>query len=131
LIIGSRTFSVGEDFAMEFDFMKRGLLVGEPTGGSTGQPVSFVLPGGERARICAKRDTYPDGKKFAGIDILPDVQASAKISDFIDNKDSVLERALKEIKRQSTNEANHKASAHERSCDNPAAFDGGVARFDF
>lgn len=99
LLIGSRTFSAGEDFAMEFDFMKRGLLVGELTGGSTGQPVSFTLPGGGRARICSKRDTYPDGKKFVGIGILPDVQASAKIADFTDSKDSVLDTALRELKK--------------------------------
>lgn len=99
LLIGNRTFSAAEDFAMEFDFMKRGLLVGEPTAGSTGQPVSFALPGG-RARICAKRDAYPNGKKLVGIGILPDVQASPKISDFLNGEDSVLETALKEIKKE-------------------------------
>jgi C-terminal processing protease CtpA/Prc len=103
LLIGSRTFSAAEDFAMEFDFMKRGLLVGEPTGGSTGQPVSFALPGGGRARICAKRDTYPDGKKFVGIGIQPDVQVSAKISDFTNGEDSVLETALRELKKTAIN----------------------------
>jgi carboxyl-terminal processing protease len=99
LIVGSRTFSAGEDFAMAFDFMRRGTIVGEPTGGSTGQPVSFALPGGGSARICAKRDAYPDGKQFVGIGIIPDVQASPKISDYADGKDSVLETAVKEIKK--------------------------------
>jgi C-terminal processing protease CtpA/Prc len=99
LLIGSRTFSAAEDFAMEFDFIKRGILVGEPTGGSTGQPVSFALPGGGRARVCAKRDTYPNGKKFVGIGILPSVKASAKISDFTGGTDSVLETALRQLKK--------------------------------
>lgn len=100
LLIGSRTFSAAEDFAMQFDFMRRGLLVGEATGGSTGQPVSFALPGGGGARICAKRDTYPNGKKFVGIGILPSINASPKISDFVNNKDSVLEAALRELKKR-------------------------------
>jgi carboxyl-terminal processing protease len=100
LLIGSRTFSAAEDFAMAFDFMKRGLLIGEPTGGSTGQPFSFALPGGGRARICIKRDTYPDGKRFVGIGILPSVQASPKISDLTEGKDSVLETALRELRKQ-------------------------------
>jgi carboxyl-terminal processing protease len=99
LLIGSRTFSAAEDFAMQFDFMKRGLLVGEPTGGSTGQPMSFALPGGGGARICVKRDAYPDGKEFVGIGILPNVAASPKISDFVSGKDSVLETALRELKK--------------------------------
>jgi hypothetical protein len=32
-----------------------------------------VLPGGGGARVCSKRDTYPDGGEFAGIGIQPDV----------------------------------------------------------
>ncbi|MDO1451653.1 hypothetical protein Q0590_35600 [Rhodocytophaga aerolata] len=41
-------------------------LLGEPTGGSTGQPVVFNLPGGLQARICVKRDAYQDGKQWIG-----------------------------------------------------------------
>lgn len=103
LLIGSRTFSAAEDFAMQFDFIKRGLLVGEPTGGSTGQPVTFALPGGGRARICAKRDTYPDGRKFVVTGILPCVSASRKISDFTCGKDSFLETDLGELKKRAIN----------------------------
>lgn len=73
LLIGPRTFSAAEDFAVTFDYMKRGKMIGQPTGGSTGQPLSFGLPGGGSARVCAKKDTYPDGKEFVGIGIIPDI----------------------------------------------------------
>jgi carboxyl-terminal processing protease len=99
LLVGNRTFSAAEDFAMAFDYMKRGLLVGEPTAGSTGQPLSFDLPGGGRDRVCAKRDTYPDGRKFVGIGILPGIYAAPKISDFTSGRDSVLETALQKLKK--------------------------------
>jgi carboxyl-terminal processing protease len=85
---------------MEFDYMNRGTLVGEPTGGSTGQPLSFNLPGGGSARVCAKRDTYPDGKRFAGVGIMPDVLAPARVSDFASGEDSVLKAALLRLKEE-------------------------------
>lgn len=93
LLIVSRTFSA-EDFAMKLDFMKRGLLVGALTVGSTGQSVSFNLLGGGYTDL----NTYPDGKKFIGICILPGTQVSSKTADFISNGDSTLETALREIK---------------------------------
>ena len=100
VLTSPRTFSAAEDFLVAFDFMKRGLIIGEPTGGSTGQPMSFSLPGGGSARICSKRDTYADGKKFVGIGIQPNISVSPKVSDFVENKDSVMETALQELKKR-------------------------------
>ena len=51
LLTSPRTLSAAEDFSVAFDYMKRGKIVGEPTGGSTGQPLYFDLPGGGRARV--------------------------------------------------------------------------------
>lgn len=96
-----RTFSAAEDFLVAFKPLKRGLIIGEPSGGSTGQPLVISLPGGGIARICSKRDTFPDGTDFVGIGVIPDVLTQPKFSDFIENKDSVLERALMELTRES------------------------------
>jgi carboxyl-terminal processing protease len=98
LLISARTFSAAEDFAVAFDFMKRGKLIGQTTGGSTGQPISFDLPGGGSARICGKHDTYPDGKEFVGIGVIPDIQIDKKIKDVIEGKDQVLLKALEIFK---------------------------------
>ena len=95
VLIGSRTFSAAEDFTVVFDYMKRGKLVGLPTGGSTGQPVPFALPGGGSARVCGKRDTYPDGKEFVGIGIMPDIKAQKTIKDLFDGTDAAKNKALK------------------------------------
>lgn len=94
VLIGPRTFSAAEDFTVAFDYMKRGKLVGMPTGGSTGQPVPFSLPGGGSARVCGKRDTYPDGKEFVGIGIMPDVIVKKTIKDLWDGKDAAKDKAL-------------------------------------
>jgi carboxyl-terminal processing protease len=94
VLTGSMTFSAAEDFVVAFDFMKRGKIIGEPTGGSTGQPYSLKLPGGLTSRICMKRDTYPDGKEFVGFGVQPDIIVSPKISDIKDGKDPVLNKAI-------------------------------------
>ncbi|MBD1395475.1 S41 family peptidase [Mucilaginibacter glaciei] len=94
VLIGPRTFSAAEDFAVAFDYMKRGKLIGTATGGSTGQPVPFNLPGGGSARVCGKRDTYPDGKEFVGVGIMPDIVVKKTIKDLQSGKDAAKEKAL-------------------------------------
>lgn len=71
LLVGPKTFSAAEDFAAIFEQSRRGILVGEATGGSTGQPLMLDLPGGGQARICVKRDSYADGRDFVGKGIAP------------------------------------------------------------
>lgn len=98
LLIGPRTFSAAEDFCVVFDYMKRGKLMGTPTGGSTGQPVPFDLPGGGSARVCGKRDTYPDGKEFVGIGIMPTVMVKKTVKDEQQGVDALKEKAIAVLK---------------------------------
>lgn len=100
VLIGPRTFSAAEDFTVAFDYAKRGKLVGRPTGGSTGQPVPFSLPGGGSARVCGKRDTYPDGKEFVGIGIMPDVVVTPTIKDLLNGIDAAKNKAVELLKDQ-------------------------------
>jgi len=94
VLISARTFSAAEDFTVAFDFMKRGQLIGQTTGGSTGQPFGFSLPGGGSARVCGKHDAYPDGKEFVGIGIAPNVTVNKTVNDLWKGKDAALEKAL-------------------------------------
>jgi C-terminal processing protease CtpA/Prc len=94
VLIGPRTFSAAEDFTVAFDYMQRGKLVGLPTGGSTGQPVPFGLPGGGSARVCGKHDSYPDGKEFVGIGIIPNITVKKTIKDLLSGTDAAKEKAL-------------------------------------
>lgn len=100
VLTSPRTFSAAEDFAVAFSFMKRGLIIGEPTGGSTGQPLGFSLPGGGGARVCTKRDTFPDGRDFVGVGVQPDKAVKPTVTDFHAGRDTVLEAALVEIKQR-------------------------------
>jgi carboxyl-terminal processing protease len=51
MLASVRTFSAGEDMVVVFAQAHRGKIIGEPTGGSSGQPLLFRLPGGGTARL--------------------------------------------------------------------------------
>jgi carboxyl-terminal processing protease len=98
LLTGAQTYSAGEDFAVAFRIMKRGVTLGEATGGSTGQAINFTLPGGGGARVCGKRDVFPDGEEFVGIGVMPDIEVKLTVASVRDGTDPVLERALHTLK---------------------------------
>lgn len=94
LLIGNSTASAAEDFLIYADNQKHITKIGEPTFGSTGQPMVFDLPGGGTARICTKKDTYPDGREFVGVGIQPDTRIKKSLDDYLENKDPALEKAI-------------------------------------
>lgn len=94
LLVSARTFSAAEDFTVEFGYMKRGKMIGQATGGSTGQPVSFDLPGGGKARVCGKVCIYPDGEEFVGVGIVPDIVVTKTIKDLQKGVDAEKNKAL-------------------------------------
>jgi C-terminal processing protease CtpA/Prc len=95
VLISGETFSAAEDFCSAYVGLKRGALVGEPTGGSTGQPFAFAVPGGIMARVCTKRDAYPDGTEWNGIGIQPTVPAHPTVTALQAGQDPVLAAALR------------------------------------
>jgi C-terminal processing protease CtpA/Prc len=77
-----------------------GKTMGDYTFGSTGQPMYIRLPGGGSARICTKKDTYPNGKEFVGYGIKPDILVKETIHDYVSEKDKVLDHAMKIMDEQ-------------------------------
>jgi len=98
VLISAATFSAAEDFAVAFDTMQRGQIIGQASGGSTGQPLLFSLPGGGEARVCTKKDSYPDGKAFVGVGVQPQLHVAPKLSDFRQGRDTVLEAAIASLR---------------------------------
>jgi C-terminal processing protease CtpA/Prc len=88
------TCSAAEDFLIPLKTAKRITIVGEPTCGSTGQPLQFTIYGAS-ARVCTKWDRFPDGTEFVGVGVLPDVKAARTREDVASGRDAVLETALK------------------------------------
>jgi carboxyl-terminal processing protease len=97
VLTGPATYSAAEDFMVAWKNSRRGKTIGEPTGGSTGQPLFITLPGGGTARICTKRDTFPDGTEWVGKGIEPDIVIRPTIADVQAGKDPVLEAAIRAV----------------------------------
>lgn len=100
VLISPMTFSAAEGFVVAFDAADRGALVGRTTGGSTGQPMMFPLPGGGRARVCVKRDLYPNGRAWVGHGIEPDIEAVPTIASVREGRDVELEAAVAWLRDQ-------------------------------
>jgi C-terminal processing protease CtpA/Prc len=99
VLTSAQTYSAAEDFVSAFKTMKRGVVIGEPTGGSTGQPLMIPLPGGGMARICTKRDMLTDGTEFIGKGIAVDVAVNETVDAVRAGRDEVLEAALAWLKK--------------------------------
>lgn len=95
ILMGNNTASAAEDFLIAAENIGLTETVGDLSFGSTGQPLHMPLPGGGSARICTKKDTYPDGKEFVGYGIKPKYVVRPGIKDVLENRDKVLEFALK------------------------------------
>ncbi|MFN4315620.1 MAG: S41 family peptidase [Chitinophagaceae bacterium] len=98
VLLGHQTASAAEDFLIMLDGLKgRAITLGQNSFASTGQPLMFDLPGGGHARICTKKDTYPDGRIFVGKGIQPAVLVNHSYDDYLKNYDRTLEEALKAL----------------------------------
>jgi carboxyl-terminal processing protease len=86
-------FSACEDFVMPFKDNGRAIVVGETTGGSTGQPYVVELGDGMQAIVGSKREMLPDGSRFEGVGIRPDVEISPTVEDLRAGRDVELEAA--------------------------------------
>jgi carboxyl-terminal processing protease len=95
MLVGPRSLSATDVFAAAFQSMKRGKLVGEPTAGSTGDPLVFALPGGGSARVSTSTD---DGPGLIGRGVQPEIRVPRTVRDLLAGRDAALEAALAEIK---------------------------------
>lgn len=87
-------FSATEDFLVPFKDNGRAVLVGETTGGSSGQPASYDFGNGMSFRVSTKREYMPDGSPFEGIGIRPDIEVTQTAADIAAGRDSVLAKAV-------------------------------------
>jgi carboxyl-terminal processing protease len=97
---GHFTGSAAEDFLVAVDAVPHFTTVGQPSNGSTGQPLGMALPGGGFARVVTKRDTYPDGRDFVGIGALPDIRVEPTVADTRAGRDVVLQRGVAQLRQQ-------------------------------
>lgn len=98
VLTSAATGSAAEDFLIPLHYAHRAKLVGERTAGSTGNPLVVHLPGDVIALICTKHDTYPDGKEFVGVGVIPDVELQPTLEDVTSGRDVILEKGIEVAK---------------------------------
>jgi carboxyl-terminal processing protease len=95
LLVDSGCLSACEDFVVPFKLNHRAQLIGETTGGSSGQPLQLDLGQGMMVIIGAKRESFPDGSPFEGVGIKPDIEVRPNVDDLRSGKDTALQAALR------------------------------------
>jgi carboxyl-terminal processing protease len=83
-----------EDFVMPFKYSKRATLVGETTAGTYSMTRHVDYDNGMMLNISAVRHSFPDGSRFEGVGITPDVPVDLTADDLLSGRDPVLKRAL-------------------------------------
>jgi carboxyl-terminal processing protease len=86
--------SACEDFVEPFKASGRGVLVGEATNGSSGQPYLYDFGNGMSFRVSTKRYVMPDGSPFEGVGIRPDVPVPLTLTDWKAGRDAALAKAF-------------------------------------
>lgn len=101
VLINRGTFSAAEDFTAILQGNGRARLVGEPSGGSTGNGVRLTLQEGVAwANICSKHDIGPGNNPYVGRGLLPDVPAEETYDSYFRAPQTVaLATALRLLKR--------------------------------
>lgn len=99
VLIGPNTYSAAEDFLVPIKASGRATLIGEATGGSTGQPLFFNVYGA-RVAICVKWDRFPDGTDFVGVGVQPDIKISLTKKDVREGSDPALKKAISFLKNK-------------------------------
>ncbi|HPR42150.1 MAG TPA: S41 family peptidase [Candidatus Methanofastidiosa archaeon] len=89
--------SAGEDFILPFKESGRGIIVGEATMGSSGQPYNYNFDNGMQLFIGTKRVSFPDGSRFEGVGIHPDAAVKTTIEDISNGVDPVMEYCLSQV----------------------------------
>ena len=94
--------SACEDFVIRFKSGKRGPVLGEATWGSTGQPYRVRFSDlGMEVQVSTKREALPDGARFEGVGIAPDIAVPPLPSDFAAPGDPQRDRALAAVRNAS------------------------------
>jgi C-terminal processing protease CtpA/Prc len=98
VLTSRETSAAAESFLVYVSDAKHISIVGEPTFGSSGQPLEIDLPGGGSATICTKRETFADGRDFIGVGVQPDVFVARDVGFYLSENDKTLSSATEVLR---------------------------------
>lgn len=99
LLTSTYTFSAAESFTLDLKESGNAIIIGEGTGGDTGnRPRTFNTTNGIYFRLPTREPSFsPNGFPMEGKSIMPHYEVYQSVNDFMKNRDTVLEFALKMI----------------------------------
>jgi hypothetical protein len=89
-----------ESVLMEIKYNKLGTIIGQPTAGSTGDVVQSIYPGDVGAWWTGMYIYNPDGTRFHGVGIIPDIIVPRTIDAVAEGKDEELDVALRHLQTE-------------------------------
>jgi len=94
LLIDRECTCACEDFVMPFKVTHRAQLMGETTAGTYSETRFSSFENGMMLNVSAIRHVFPDGSRFEGVGIAPDVPVETTPEDLKAGRDAVLDKAI-------------------------------------
>jgi len=99
VLTNRRTYSSAEDFVLAMRLFPNVTILGDTTGGGSGNPILRELPNGWTFRLSSWVAADPDGNSFEGVGLVPDVLVSNTEEDDEKFLDRMFEEAVNEVYR--------------------------------
>lgn len=97
-LIGRRTMSSAESFALMLSQAPQVTLIGAPTAGSSGNPRRLTLPASIVVNVPRWLDLDPEGKPLDFVGVQPDVPIDAPGASFSNTSDPVIAAVLQRLR---------------------------------
>lgn len=91
--------SRGALWAQWLRLSKRATFVGEPTSGTYGSKDGITLPAGVVFYFTVGRALWPDGRKYHGVGVVPDVVIKPTLAGLRENRDGMFDGAVRTLRK--------------------------------
>lgn len=102
VLTNRRVYSAAEDFVLAMRALPRVTTVGDTTGGGSGAPIARELPNGWVLHVPTWQIWGADGTFFEGVGLAPDVPQQMTLEDRLRGRDTILERAVSILLKESS-----------------------------
>jgi len=99
LLTNRQVYSSAEDFVLAMQVIPAVTILGDTTGGGSGNPITRVLPNGWTFRVPRWQQVDINKNYYEGKGIAPEIPVWISVSDLANNRDTILEKAIEELRK--------------------------------